>query len=151
MTLQNKKVCLIGGAGFIGHNLALELTRRGAAVEVIDGLQVNNLLALTTDTSTDARSRAMYLRMVNQRLDLLREAGVLLHPQDARDYHALSRIISASKPDCIVQLAAVAHANRSNKDPFSTLPATAPITSYIFRQVWFTATSRTPAWRKITR
>src|SRR5262249_4506649 len=39
---------------------------------------------------------------------------------DARDYHALSRIISAAKPDCIVQLAAVAHANRSNKDPFST-------------------------------
>ncbi len=120
MSLTNKKVCLIGGAGFIGHNLALELVKRGAHVEVVDGLQVNNLLALTTDATMDTQNREMYLRMVNQRLDLLRNAGVVLHPQDARDYHALSRVISAAKPDCIVQLAAVAHANRSNKDPFST-------------------------------
>jgi len=119
MSLNGKKVCLIGGAGFIGHNLALELVRRGANVEVIDGLQVNNLLYLTTEI-TDPFNRNLYLQMVNQRLDLLREHGVVLHPQDARDYHALSRIISNAKPDCIVQLAAVAHANRSNKDPFST-------------------------------
>lgn len=120
MGLQNKKVCLIGGAGFIGHNLALELVKRGAQVEVIDSLQVNNLMALTTDRTMDAQQRGMYVGMVNQRLDLLRAAGVVLHPQDARDYHALSRVIASSKPDCIVQLAAIAHANRSNKDPFST-------------------------------
>jgi nucleoside-diphosphate-sugar epimerase len=119
MALDGKKVCLIGGAGFIGHNLALELVRRGAAVEIIDSLQVNNLLYLTTEIA-DPFNRNLYLRMINQRLDLLREHGVVLHPQDARDYHALSRILSSAKPDCIVQLAAVAHANRSNKDPFST-------------------------------
>jgi nucleoside-diphosphate-sugar epimerase len=119
MGLKGKKVCLIGGAGFIGHNLAIELVQRGATVEVIDGLQVNNLLYLTTEIQ-DPFNRNLYLQMVHQRLDLLREHGVVLHPQDARDYHALSRIISSAKPDCIVQLAAVAHANRSNKDPFST-------------------------------
>jgi nucleoside-diphosphate-sugar epimerase len=118
-TLSRKKIALIGGAGFIGHNLALELARRGAHVEVVDSLQVNNLLALTTG-DLDAHSRELYVRMVNQRLDLMRAAGVVLHPQDARDYHAMSRIIAAAKPDAIVQLAAVAHANRSNKDPFST-------------------------------
>jgi nucleoside-diphosphate-sugar epimerase len=119
MSLQGKKICLIGGAGFIGHNLAIELVRRGAHVEAIDGLQVNNLLYLTTEIA-DPFNRNLYLKMVNQRLDLMREYGIVLHPQDARDYHALSRIISNAKPDCIVQLAAVAHANRSNKDPFST-------------------------------
>ena len=46
----------------------------------------------------------------------LRRAHVL----DARDYHALSRCLGEIKADCIVQLAAIAHANRSNKDPYST-------------------------------
>jgi nucleoside-diphosphate-sugar epimerase len=116
--MQGKTVALIGGAGFIGHHLALELVRRGATVHVIDGLQVNNLLSLMTD---DSVHRDLYMRMVNERLDLMRAAGVELHPQDARDYHALSRLLAHSiKPNVIVQLAAVAHANKSNKDPFST-------------------------------
>ena len=42
--LKGKKIVLIGGAGFIGHHLALELKRQEAEVSVIDGLQVNNLL-----------------------------------------------------------------------------------------------------------
>jgi nucleoside-diphosphate-sugar epimerase len=117
-SLQGKKIALIGGAGFIGHHLALEATKRGAEVHVIDGLQVNNLLSLMSD---GAEHRELYMRMVNERLDLMRAAGVELHPQDARDYHALSRILATTiKPHYIVQLAAVAHAGRSNKDPFST-------------------------------
>jgi nucleoside-diphosphate-sugar epimerase len=117
-SLKGKKVALIGGAGFIGHHLALELVHRGASVHVIDGLQVNNLLSLMSE---GAEHRELYTRMVNERLDLMRSAGVALHPQDARDYHALSRLLAHSiKPDVIVQLAAVAHAGRSNKDPFST-------------------------------
>jgi nucleoside-diphosphate-sugar epimerase len=116
-SLKGKTVALIGGAGFIGHHLGLDLVSRGASVHVIDGLQVNNLLALMTG---EVPNRELYMRMVNERLDLMRKAGVVLHPQDARDYHALSRLIDSIKPQVIVQLAAVAHANRSNKDPFST-------------------------------
>ena len=41
--------------------------------------------------------------------------------QDARDYNGLSRQLNEIQPDTIVHLAAVAHANRSNKDPLSTL------------------------------
>ena len=37
---------LIGGAGFIGHNLALHLKSLGASVCVVDGLAVNNIMAL---------------------------------------------------------------------------------------------------------
>ena len=116
-SLQGRRIAIIGGAGFIGHHLALDLVRRGANVYVIDGLQVNNLLSLMTD---GAANRELYTRMVNERLDLLRGAGIELHPQDARDYHAMSRLLDAFKPDVIVHLAAVAHAGRSNKDPFST-------------------------------
>jgi nucleoside-diphosphate-sugar epimerase len=41
-----KKALLIGGAGFIGHHLALALKQDGFEVAVIDGLEVNNLISL---------------------------------------------------------------------------------------------------------
>jgi len=116
--LTGRRIALIGGAGFIGHNLALALKRRGAAVEVIDSLQVNNLLSF--QSQAEGLQRDLALGILNERLDLLRAAGVPLHPQDARDYHALSRILSEIHPQVIVQLAAVSHAGRSNKDPYST-------------------------------
>lgn len=116
--LQGRRIALIGGAGFIGHNLALTLKRRGAAVEVIDSLQVNNLYSF--QSQSEGVQRDLAIGILNERLDLLRAAGVPLHPQDARDYHALSRILADIKPQVIVQLAAVSHAGRSNKDPYST-------------------------------
>ena len=117
--LKDRRIALIGGAGFIGHNLALALKRDGAHVEIVDGLQVNNLLAFTS-ASSDTPNRDLYLKVINQRLELLREAGVPVHVQDARDYYALSHILDRIKPQVIVHLAAVSHAGRSNKDPYST-------------------------------
>ncbi|KRT68822.1 MAG: UDP-glucose 4-epimerase, UDP-glucose 4-epimerase [candidate division NC10 bacterium CSP1-5] len=119
VAIRGRKITLIGGAGFIGHNLALTLAERGANVEIIDSLQVNNLLWFSSHDA-DAQHRELYLRIINERLDLLRKAGIPLHPQDARDYHALSRILGQIKPQVVVHLAAVSHAGRSNKDPFST-------------------------------
>jgi nucleoside-diphosphate-sugar epimerase len=113
-----RRVAIIGGAGFIGHTLALALVRRGLQVDVIDSLQVNNLLWFAS--RPEVANRQLFMAMLNQRLDLLRAAGVPLHPQDARDYSALSRILDTIKPHVIVHLAAVAHAGRSNKDPYST-------------------------------
>ena len=117
-SLEGKCVALIGGAGFIGHNLALELKRQGAEVHIIDGLQVNNLGAFSN--SANDPGKALYLHIINERLDLLRNAGVALHVLDARDYQTLSRCLSEINPAIIVQLAAIAHANRANKDPYST-------------------------------
>ena len=117
--LRAKKIVLIGGAGFIGHHLALELKRRGAEVSVIDGLQVNNLLSLHCDTCTNAE-RNLYLAILNERIELLRNARVPLYVEDARDYQRLSLLLGKLKPDAVVLLAAVAHASRSNKDPFHT-------------------------------
>jgi nucleoside-diphosphate-sugar epimerase len=116
--LRGRKIALIGGAGFIGHNLALTLARLGAEVHVVDSLQVNNLGAFSN--SHDDQDKVLYVHLINERLQLLREAEIPLHVLDARDYQVLSRCLSEMKPDTIVQLAAVAHSNRSNKDPFST-------------------------------
>ena len=40
--------------------------------------------------------------------------------QDVREKESLSKIINNSKPDIIIHLAAVSHANKSNKDPHTT-------------------------------
>ena len=117
--VAGKRIVLIGGAGFIGHNLALELKRRGAEVSVIDGLQVNNLLSLHCQTS-DHLDRDLYLTIVNERIQLLRAAGVPLYVEDARDYLRMNVILGSLKPEVVVLLAAVSHASRSNKDPFHT-------------------------------
>jgi nucleoside-diphosphate-sugar epimerase len=116
--LRDRTVALIGGAGFIGHNLALALKQHGADPHVIDGLQVNNLGAFTNSGADP--NKKLYVNFIFERMRLLRDAGIPLHVLDARDYHALSRCLSEIKADCFVQLAAIAHANRSNKDPYST-------------------------------
>jgi nucleoside-diphosphate-sugar epimerase len=119
LDLAGRRVALIGGAGFIGHNLALELKERGADVHVIDGLEVNHLVYFAA-MPPGTPNRDLYLRILHERLDLLGTAEVPMHQQDARDYHGLSRVLDEVNPQVIVHLAAVAHANRSNKDPFST-------------------------------
>jgi nucleoside-diphosphate-sugar epimerase len=117
--IAGRRIVLVGGAGFIGHNLALELKRRGADVSVIDGLQVNNLLSLHCD-STISEERGLYLNIVNERIELLRGANIPLFVEDARDYLRLNLVLGRLKPQVIVLLAAVSHASRSNKDPFHT-------------------------------
>jgi nucleoside-diphosphate-sugar epimerase len=117
--LSNRRIALIGGAGFIGHNLALTLKQQGADVHVLDGLAVNHL-GHYASLQGDQDQRDLYIRILLERLDLLNNAGVPLHRLDAREYHHLSRVLTEVAPDTIVHLAAVAHADRSNKDPHST-------------------------------
>ena len=117
--LSQRRIALIGGAGFVGHHLGLELKRQGADVLVIDSLAVNNLYSLQRDAAGNPRADR-YLRIIQQRLDLLEEHCIPLTAADARDYARLSRRLTSFDPDTIIHLAAVAHADRSNKDPYST-------------------------------
>jgi len=117
--LAGKRIVLIGGAGFIGHNLALALAAEGARVDIIDGLQVNNLLSFTT-RNEEQLDRDLYLRIISERLSLLSAANIPLHIQDSRDYHGLSHLLGQLDPQVVIHLAAVSHAGRSNKDPYST-------------------------------
>jgi nucleoside-diphosphate-sugar epimerase len=118
--LAGRRVAIIGGAGFIGHNLALRLSALGAKVSVVDSLQINNILGLVPGLP-GAPNIELDRRILQQRLDLLQQSGVPVYIQDARDYHALGRVLENQiAPQVIVHLAAVAHAGRSNKDPWST-------------------------------
>ncbi len=117
--IKDRRIVLLGGAGFIGHSLALTLKSMGAEVTVVDSLQVNNLVALMSD-SNNVPHRNLYISMIQQRLDALREAKIPIYTNDVRDYLNLSHLLNKLNPQAIVHLAAVAHADRSNKDPYST-------------------------------
>lgn len=119
--MKPKKIALIGGAGFIGHNLALSLKKRGHDPIIIDSLAINNMLSFTT---SEIKNRKLYWSILNQRMDLLHENDVEINVEDARNYNALSMLIGQFKPDVIIQLAAVSHANKSNKDPHTTFDHT---------------------------
>ena len=111
-----KKILLIGGCGFIGHNLAIHLKKLNFDVTIVDWLSVNNLYNFKDNIGNNE----FYRTVLNNRLDLLNENKINFQITDARDYHALSKLISSYKPDFIIHLAAVSHANKSNKDPHST-------------------------------
>ena len=117
--LKGKRIAIVGGAGFIGHNLALKLAELGAEPHVIDGLQVNNIGYYTSGYENNPNAER-YIAFINERLSLLHKAKVSMHIIDARDYHVVSHTLNKINPDAVVHLAAIAHANRSNKDPFST-------------------------------
>ena len=114
-----KKICIIGGAGFIGHNFAVQLRAIGHEVCCVDNLMVNNLISVIGNTD-GLKFKALNKKIIESRLDLLEENEIELKIADARDYHVVSRLITDLKPDIIIHLAAVSHANRSNKDPFNT-------------------------------
>jgi len=115
--LKKKKIALIGGAGFIGHNLALALKKLGHEPIIIDNLAVNNMLSFT---DSEIKNRKLYWSILNQRIDLLHENEIEINVEDARNYNAMSMLLGDQKPDIIIQLAAVSHANKSNKDPHTT-------------------------------
>ena len=44
--IKGKNILLIGGAGFIGHNLAIKLKNFGHSVKIVDSLAVNNYYSI---------------------------------------------------------------------------------------------------------
>ncbi len=117
--LSGRRIVLVGGAGFIGHNLALRLKKLGADVFVVDSLAVNNYYSFKSKVDF-VPSAELYLKIIEQRLNLLKKEDIPLIELDAREYHQLSRMLSELSPDTLIHLAAVAHAGKSNKDPYAT-------------------------------
>ena len=111
------KVLIVGGSGFIGHNLAVFLKKKKFKVTVLDSMGVNNFLSLKKEK---VKYKKFYLKTLNQRQEMLRKNNIDFIIDDARNYHNITRIIENLKPSYLLHLAAVAHANVSNKDPYST-------------------------------
>ena len=114
---MTKKILLVGGCGFIGHNLAIHLKKLGHKPVIVDSLSVNNILSFA---DKEVKNKKLYSAILQNRIDILNAEAIQLIIQDARDYHAVSKIYNEIKPDIIIHLAAVSHANKSNKDPHNT-------------------------------
>ena len=48
---MKKKIVLVGGCGFIGHNLAISIKNKGFNPIIIDSLSINNLKSIDRDFS----------------------------------------------------------------------------------------------------
>ena len=68
-----------------------------------------------------SKNQNLYIDLLNQRLDLLKHNKIPIQIVDARDYTLLTSFFNSIKPHIIIHLAAVAHAKKANKDPYSTI------------------------------
>jgi nucleoside-diphosphate-sugar epimerase len=115
--LAGQRVLLVGGAGFIGHNLALELRALDVKTMVLDNLMVNSIVDNVFTGSGDEPQTKVYRRFLLDRFDLMREAGVALRNADARLMIDLSRRFDEFQPTKVVHLSAIASAVEARKDP----------------------------------
>ena len=112
------KILIIGGAGFIGHNLAIKLKNKSNKVDIVDSLQINNLYTL--DKRNDLPFPKLTRAIINNRLELLKKNKLNICKIDSRNYQELKNHIITYDPDVIIHLAAVSHANKSNLQPYQS-------------------------------
>ena len=61
---MKKKILIVGGSGFIGHNLAIYLKENNFEPYIVDSLGVNNILSLMDDTVKDKK---LYSSILNKK------------------------------------------------------------------------------------
>lgn len=96
-TLENKRILVTGGAGFIGSNVTQYLLEHGAKVRIFDNLATGNL-----DNLKEFQS--------NPNFEFLE--GDLRHPSDCEQ--------AAREVDAVCHQAAIGSVPRSIKDPITT-------------------------------
>ena len=113
--MKNKKVLIVGGGGFIGHNLSIFLKKKKFNVLTVDNLKVNNLEFVKK--IKDKKKKKLYLSFIKERLDLLRKYRISLKNLDARIKKNINKVFEIFKPEVVIHLAAVSHDSRSNIEP----------------------------------
>ena len=112
-----KKILLVGGAGFIGHNLALLLKKKNYQVTLLDSLKINNI---KSKDKKNIYNKKLYNSILNNRLKIIKNNKIKFIEGDARDSKRSMKLFKKINPNIIIHLAAVSHANKSNKDPHTT-------------------------------
>lgn len=110
-----RRIVLIGGAGFVGHHLALRMAAEGWETVVVDDLNINHIGRIAAAPDTPARRAA--LDVLQRRMVLLRDAGIPVCAVDARDRRRLAHAVGDTRGSVVVHLAGVAHADRSDREP----------------------------------
>ncbi len=115
--LADSRVMLVGGAGFIGHNVALKLRECGVSTMVVDNLAINSIVDNVVDTQIDPVRRRLNLNFLLDRFSMMREAGVELRKTDARHPVDLAQVFDEYQPTHVIHLSAIASAVEARKNP----------------------------------
>lgn len=115
--LRGERVMLVGGAGFIGHHLALDLRSIGVETMVVDNLMWNSIIDNLFDANHRSIQTRAYQNFLLQRFALMRDAGVVLRNADARNLTDVNQAFLDFDPTKIVHLAAISSAVEARKNP----------------------------------
>ena len=115
--LSGMSVLLVGGVGFIGHNLALELVKYGAKVSILDNLMVNSLVDSSFNNTEDILKRNLNQHFLFSRIELLKKNNVKLINGDARLVDDIRNAFEETKCDKVVHLSAIASAVDARNNP----------------------------------
>ena len=105
---MKKKITILGGAGFIGHNLSISLQKKGYNCQVIDSLEVNNY---KSKKHKKPSSLKLYNEVLLERFRLLKKNKIKINVMDLRSLKNFKKKIINFKPNTIIHLAAVSHAS----------------------------------------
>ncbi|MBT5263501.1 MAG: NAD(P)-dependent oxidoreductase [Rhodospirillaceae bacterium] len=115
--LKGQRVMLVGGAGFIGHNMSLELRRNGIETMVADNMVVNSMVDNAYHDRGDPTKRKLNIHFLMDRFDMMRDAGVEMRNVDARLFSDLAQVFDEFKPTKVVHLSAISSAVEARKNP----------------------------------
>ena len=73
-----RNVAIVGGCGFIGHNLAFNLKKIGHQPFIVDSLAINNILSFTNE---EIKNKKLYTSILNNRIELIEKNKVELKIQ----------------------------------------------------------------------
>ena len=88
--MNKKRILIVGGAGFIGHNLALKLKKLKFNVSIVDSLEINNILWLKKNKN-QLPFPNLSMSILKERFQLLKKYKIPLYKTDVRNYHKLSK------------------------------------------------------------
>ena len=88
---MKKKIALVGGSGFIGHNLAISLKNKGHDVFIVDSLSVNNLYSFKKE---EVENKELYKELFAAKQSLWNS----LHDVSVKGFEVEVYIQSASEP-----------------------------------------------------
>ena len=94
-----KKITMLGGAGFIGHNLAIKLKSSGYSCQIIDSLEVNNL---RSKKHTNVTNITLFKKILGERFRLLKSNKIKVLRKDLRSLHKTKKKIIDFKPNIII-------------------------------------------------